>query len=116
MTLSRDLLCPYQKSLIGKIKTMGNPCNEIPLWSSQAVWSADDAGTFQYAPMVTKTHGKVEVLDANGNSESITYDELIKYIGERKLIQENEAVRKVYERYQVAVKLVRSDDNGDTGV
>lgn len=116
MTLSLDRLYPYQNSLVDKIKTMGNPCGEVPLWSSQSVWTASDTGTFQYALIVTKTHGKVEVIDSDGKSESITYDELIKYIGERKLIQENKAVRKVYERYQVAVKLVRSDDNGDTGV
>lgn len=58
----------------------------------------------------------IQVKLDDGSLESVTREELIKYISERKLIQENEAVRSMYERYQVAVKLVRSDDNGDTGV
>jgi len=71
---------------------------------------------YKSAPMVSKYEKKVEVTLDDGSVESISREELIKYIGERKIIQENEVVRKVYERYQVAVKLVRSDDNGDTGV
>jgi hypothetical protein len=67
-------------------------------------------------PSVGKYDVKIEVHMDNGSQESVTREELIKYISERKLIQENEAVRTMYERYQVAVKLVRSDDNGDTGV
>lgn len=48
--------------------------------------------------------------------ETISREELVKYIGELKLIQSNEVVRKMYDRFQVAAKLARSDDNGDTGV
>lgn len=87
--------------------------------SSKSVWPygyGDYDTYFKPAPMVGKHEKKVEVTLDDGSVESISREELIKYIGERKIIQENEVVRKVYERYQVAVKLVRSDDNGDTGV
>lgn len=52
----------------------------------------------------------------DGNYESISHEDLIKYIGERNLIQENELVREMYDRYQVTIKLVRSDENDHTGV
>lgn len=72
--------------------------------------------TFKSAPRIDKYEKKVDVVMDDGSVESISREDLIKYISEQRIIQENEVVRKVYERYQVAVKLVRSDDNGDTGV
>ena len=57
-----------------------------------------------------------EITTDDGSLEVLSRADLLKYISERKLVQTNEAVRKMYERYQVAVKLVRSDDDGDTGV
>lgn len=78
--------------------------------------SYGEYNTYNYIPKVEKSDAKVEVRLDDGSVESITREELIKYIGERKIVRENEVVRKVYERYQVAVKLVRSDDNGDSGV
>jgi hypothetical protein len=71
---------------------------------------------FKAAPRVSKSEKKVEVEMEDGSVESISRENLIKYISEQRIVRENEVVRKVYERYQVAVKLVRSDDNGDTGV
>lgn len=76
-------------------------------------WEYD---TFKYAPRVDKYEKKVEVVMDDGSVESVSREDLIKYISEQRIVRENEVVRKVYERYQVAVKLVRSDDNGDTGV
>lgn len=67
-------------------------------------------------PRVDKTEKTVDVVMDDGSVESILREDLIKYISEQQVVRENEVVRKVYERYQVAVKLVRSDDNGDTGV
>lgn len=75
-----------------------------------------DTSSYHYAPRLEKSESKLEVAMDNGKVETVTREELIKYICERKIVQENEVVRKVYERYQVAVKLVRSDDNGDSGV
>lgn len=66
-------------------------------------------------PLVTINDKEVRVDTPAGITESISREDLIKYIDERKLVQENEVVRKMYERYQVAVKLARSDNNGDTG-
>jgi hypothetical protein len=66
-------------------------------------------------PTMSKAHSDLDVM-IDGEIESVSYAELSKYISERKLVRENEVVRKVYDRYQVAVKLIRSDDNGDTGV
>lgn len=57
----------------------------------------------------------LDVALDDGSTETVTREELIKYISDRKLVRENEVVRTMYDRYQVAVKLVRSDDNGDTG-
>lgn len=84
--------------------------------SSRSYTYADYDSYFKPSPQVGKYESQVEVVMDNGSLETISRAELIKYIGERKIIQENEVVRKVYERYQVAVKLVGSDDNGDTGV
>lgn len=63
-----------------------------------------------------RSDNQLNIYNDEGKVESISREELIKYIEERKVIRENEVVRKVYERYQVAVKLVRSDDDGDAGV
>jgi hypothetical protein len=46
----------------------------------------------------------------------ITAAELVKYIGERELIESNELVQAMYGRYQMAAKLVRSDHDGYTRV
>lgn len=80
---------------------------------SHKTWDTD---SYHYAPRLGRNDSKLEVTMDDGKIETVTREELIKYIGERKIVQENEVVRKVYERYQVAVKLVRSDDNGDSGV
>lgn len=76
----------------------------------------NDYHTYHISPQVTKSDSKVEVTMDDGSVEHVTREELVKYIGERKLVQENEVVRKMYDRFQVAAKLARSDDNGDTGV
>lgn len=67
-------------------------------------------------PKVSSADRKVEITMDDGSVESVTREELVKYIGERKLIESNEVVRKMYDRFQVAAKLARSDDDGDTGV
>lgn len=54
----------------------------------------------------------IKIQMPDGSTESLTKSDLVKYLSERKLVQENELVRKVYDRYQVAVKLARSDDDG----
>ena len=46
-----------------------------------------------------------------GKVVSIPHDELIKYIGERDLRQNNEIARSLWDRYQAAVKLIWSDDD-----
>lgn len=78
--------------------------------------STDSLKTYQTSPRVSKTDCKVEVTTDEGSIEHVTREELLKYIDERKIIKENELVRKLYERFQVALKLARSDDNGDQGV
>lgn len=93
------------------IKQMKGLYNSYP--STKFNWQED---YFKSAPVVDKSEKKVEVVMDDGRYESISREELIKYISERHIVRNNEVVRKVYERYQVAVKLVRSDDNGDTGV
>ena len=82
-------------------------------YSHNITWNTD---SYHYAPRLEKFESKLEVAMDDGKVETVTREELIKYICERKIVQENEVVRKVYERYQVAIKLVRSDDNGDSGV
>jgi hypothetical protein len=68
-----------------------------------------------HIPRIKKSEKTIEVTMDDGSIESISREDLIKYISEQRIVRENAVVRKVYERYQVAVKLVRSDDNGDTG-
>lgn len=48
----------------------------------------------------------------DGLEHSVSWDELVKYIRERELIANDETVRSLWERYQVAVKLVGSKDHG----
>ena len=76
----------------------------------------NDYQTYNISPRVQKSDSKVEITMDDGSVEHVTREELVKYIGERKLVQENEVVRKMYDRFQVAAKLARSDDDGDTGV
>jgi len=71
---------------------------------------------YQTKPMVNRSDYEVEIVMPDDSIECITREELVKYIGERKLIQENEVVRTMYDRFQVAAKLAGSDDDGDTGV
>lgn len=83
------------------------------IYYNKGSWGAD---RYVYNPNIKPSDKALDVIMEDGSTETISRADLIKYIGERKIIRENEVVRKVYERYQVAVKLVRSDDNGDTGV
>lgn len=46
-----------------------------------------------------------------GKVDSISHEELIKYIGERDLRESNELVRTLWDRYQTAVKLIWSEDD-----
>ena len=46
---------------------------------------------------------------------TITREELVKYLEERRIREENELVRSLWERYQVALKLVRNSDDDDQG-
>ena len=105
--------------------------NQTPSWSTQIInksttvnapytWNVtyDDFYPKAYlaVPQVSCQDTKVDIVMEDDSVEHITREELVKYIGERKLVQENEVVRKMYDRFQVAVKLARSDDDGDTGV
>jgi len=49
----------------------------------------------------------VSVSTRDGTIEHVTYSELVKYTEERKLIQENELVRALWERFQMAAKLAK---------
>jgi len=77
---------------------------------------SDTFARYQISPQVGKQDCKVEVRMDDNSVEHITREELVKYISERKAIRENPLVRKLYERLQVALKLSRSDDNGETGI
>lgn len=57
----------------------------------------------------------IKVESGNLSYETVTREELVKYISDRKLREENEVVRKLWDRYQVAAKLVGSNDDGDHG-
>lgn len=88
-------------------------------YSNSGYWPikvTDSYSNIRACPQVTRYDSEIIVTTDEGEHEHITRDEMLKYISERKLIQENELVRKVYERFQVALKLARSDDNGDTGI
>jgi len=90
--------------------TIPSPVN----WNT--VIYSDNLKTYQVSPQVGKHDSKVEVRMDDNSVEHITREELVKYISERKAIRENPLVRKLYERLQVALKLSRSDDNGETGI
>jgi hypothetical protein len=104
----------YNKIDITQLKQLMNVY--MPRSTGKTYSQSWDYDTFQYAPRLDRYEKKVDVVMDDGSIESISREDLIKYISEQRIVRENEVVRKVYERYQVAVKLVRSDDNGDTGV
>jgi hypothetical protein len=125
MDTFEDVYKKYLDSNVSGIlpSTYTLPSNQTsaPSWTvSPNFWNTvvttDSLKTYHISPRVKKNDCKVEVTMDNGSVEHVTRDELLKYISERKCIQENEIVRKLYERFQVALKLARSDDNGDTGV
>lgn len=66
-------------------------------------------------PYVAKHDVTVSFQIDDGTFIDFPRAELIKYICDQPLREENEVVRKLWERYEVAVKLVRSKDNGDHG-
>jgi len=95
--------------------------NSGPTWNHNSyTWNipltSSASPKYHVSPRVTTLDSSVEVNMEDGSLEHITREELLKYISERKAIQENELVRTMYERYQVALKLSRSDDDGDAGV
>ena len=65
------------------------------------------------SPPVTKSAGEVEVEMEDGSIQTVSWSELVKYIRERQLRSENDVVRSMWDRYQVAAKLVRSTDDGN---
>ena len=65
---------------------------------------------------VPQETSSIIVTDLTGKTHTIEITSLLKYIDEQELVKSNELVRQSYERYQVAIKLVRSDDNGDTEI
>jgi hypothetical protein len=93
-----------------------NNINNYPTYYNHTISTSYPFNGGHNMPQVGTYDSKVEVILEDGKRETITREELVKYIGERKQIQENELVRTLYDRYQVAAKLARSDDNGDTGV
>jgi hypothetical protein len=125
-----DMLYPYQQQAIKDIietpSSLGITSTSRSYQTLSNVNNTDDMirlfgnpvsyDYYHAAPTLRKQHDEIDIEMKDGSYETVTRDELIKYISERKLIKENHAVRSMYERYQVAVKLVRSDDNGDTGV
>lgn len=61
---------------------------------------------------VRQTTPTIQVHLDDGSISQVSREELVKYIEERKLRQENELVRTQWDRYQVAVKIVGSTDHG----
>ena len=51
-------------------------------------------------------------ISLDGSLQTVSYNELVKYIRERELVANNSTVRSLWDRYQVAVKLVGSKDHG----
>ncbi len=77
--------------------------------------SAKDKGWYDAPSRRVKISSYTESVDVfleDGVVANVTRDELVKYIRERELRSENEIVRTQWDRYQVAVKIVGSTDNG----
>ena len=120
-----DHLYDYQKKIMTDIQDIRNyntivksftpPPSRFTYSDMQKLWEEENH-FYKNLAKVKQYNKGVQVTMDDGTEEVISREDLIKYISERKLVQGNEVVRKVYERYQVAVKLVGSDDNGDTGV
>lgn len=113
-----DQLFDYQADAIRKLmdQQIMSKISVAPSFVTNYSLTADHTwATRARAPLITSEDKEISVIISEGVTESISREDLIKYMDERKLVQENEVVRKMYERYQVAVKLARSDNNGDTG-
>ncbi len=84
------------------------------------MWNHD---TYYYPPRnvlvgVRPTAIGIELYEdeySDSKAGTISREELVKYLEERKLREENELVRSLWDRYQVAVKLVRSSEDDDHG-
>lgn len=102
--------------------SMGDPplARRVPLAHSLAATKAyiDDMHTDHVLegilhPKITSMASDITVYDAASELVgTVTPAELIKYIRERELIEQNQTVRTLWERYQVAARLVGSESNG----
>lgn len=64
-------------------------------------------------PKVTSFAETVTIEDDTGaNIGTVSHAELVKYIRERTLVETNETVRSLWERYQVAIRLVGREEDG----
>lgn len=111
----------YSPSYSTNITTSGSPTWTVNIPNSGGNYynyTVNTTGPDYYqniniSPKLAITDPKLEVTLDDGSIVTLSRDDLIKYISEQQLVRENELVRAMYERYQVAVKLVRSDDDGD---
>jgi hypothetical protein len=116
-SISDDLLTSYSSQIYtsiaptinsGIITTSTTPWNTYTL-------KCDDGPYFHANPVIRADHRNIDIKMDDGSVVTLSREELIKYISEQQLVRENELIHAMYERYQVAVKLVRSDDDGDEG-
>lgn len=66
-------------------------------------------------PVIAMSDVNVKFQMDDGSYIEFPRADLVKYICDQPLREENEVVRTLWDRYQVAVKLVRSNDDGNHG-
>jgi DNA-binding cell septation regulator SpoVG len=111
----------WQNTTITSINSMTNHTYPYTMYNNISSTSPIYGDYTLYSNMyehvkVNRSNRGVMISMPDGSQEQVSYEDLVKYISEQQLVKSNAVVRGMYDRYQVAVKLVRSDDDGDTRV
>lgn len=85
--------------------------------NGNAVWvsGSEYSTSIPAEKTILPSNDVIKVVLDDGSYEVISRCELVKYICDRSLREQNEVIRTLWDRYTVAVKLVRSNDDGSNG-
>lgn len=91
------------------------PINPNQLTVNYDSWNYQTNIGYSSEAKMTLRQSELRLEITPGEYVSISREGLVKYIGEQEVIRKNEVVRKMFERYQVALKLARSEDDDERG-
>lgn len=95
------------------IKTIYNNPNQTTI--NVDSWNYQTEIGYSTTNKMTLRQNELRLEIKPGEYVTVSREELVKYISEQEVIRKNEVVRKMFERYQVALKLARSEDDDERG-